>query len=154
MDPRSEKALDHAWNYFELHAQQRMSVFNFYVAIAGLIAAGIATALQEPKLYFLGVALGALLALASFVFWKLDQRVSFLLKRSETSLSELEERLIVERTAMLFATEPQHTDFETTKGNSWIRMWTYGRSFRVMFWAVGAFGLASATFATCLLVAE
>jgi hypothetical protein len=34
------KALDHAWNWFSLHAAQRMQTFNFFlVAIAFLVAA-------------------------------------------------------------------------------------------------------------------
>jgi hypothetical protein len=38
---------EYVWRYFELHAQQRMTVFNFYIAITGLLAAGIGFTLQQ-----------------------------------------------------------------------------------------------------------
>ena len=33
---------EYAWNYFELHAKQRMSLFNYFVLIAALLTAGLA----------------------------------------------------------------------------------------------------------------
>src|SRR5580704_16155126 len=51
--------LEHAWRYFALHANQRMSLFNFFLVLAGLISAGLAACLQRTGSFqLLGVALG------------------------------------------------------------------------------------------------
>src|ERR1700684_1089434 len=72
---RPDKALDHAWRYFALHAQQRISVFNFFVVLSGVLATGIGASLQAGKSMALVAAmLGALLALFSYVFYRLDGR--------------------------------------------------------------------------------
>jgi hypothetical protein len=85
-----ESALEHAWRYFELHANQRMTVFNFFLVLAGLAAAGLAAAVQgSPRFAVLGIVWGLLLALVSFVFWKLDQRASFFIKLAEAAIAEL-----------------------------------------------------------------
>jgi ABC-type amino acid transport system permease subunit len=56
--------LEHMWRYFELHANQRMTVFNFYLVLSGAIAAGLAATLQgSARLALVGIVLGALLAL-------------------------------------------------------------------------------------------
>jgi hypothetical protein len=76
--------MDHAWRYFELHASQRMSLFNFFLVLTRLVATGVATGLQGPPPFQLaGASLGFSWQSASFVFAKLDQRVSFLVKESE-----------------------------------------------------------------------
>jgi hypothetical protein len=31
-----KEMMDHAWRYFELHASQRMSLFNFFLVLAAL----------------------------------------------------------------------------------------------------------------------
>ncbi|HFK3228040.1 TPA: hypothetical protein ACGZOD_005072 [Klebsiella pneumoniae] len=72
---------EYVWRYFELHAQQRMTVFNFYIAITGLLAAGIGFTLQQGGRFALFTTLmGVFISFISFIFWKLDQRVSILIK--------------------------------------------------------------------------
>ena len=136
----SEAALEHARRYFELHASQRMSLFNFFLVLAGLFSAGLAAVLQgSENLSILGMVLGVLLSLVSFVFWKLDQRVSFFIKHAEAALSELEKRMPEER-ARLFLNEPALTSVARSTGPRWTRMWTYSRSFRVVFLTMAATG--------------
>ncbi|MFZ3153300.1 hypothetical protein [Pseudomonas sp.] len=141
-----EKSLDHAWRYFELHANQRMTVFNFFLVATGLISAGIAASLQSDKnLTLLGVFLGILLAFISFIFWKLDQRVCSLMKSAELAMASLESVFPID-TVHLFKGESALTNEACSTGNSWIRHWTYGQSFRVTFWTTGIFGASSALF--------
>ena len=139
------EAMDHAWRYFELHANQRMAVFNFFLVLAGLVAAGLAAAIQgSERLAVLGIVLGLLLALVSFVFWKLDQRVSFLMKHAEVAIAELESRLPTTKTR-LFLNELELTAKARTEGRRWARLWTYGQSFRITFWAIGVFGICGSS---------
>lgn len=136
MSTTGDKALDHAWGYFVLHANQRITVFNYFVIFAGVLCTGIAASIQStPRLAAVGVALGGLLIILSFVFWRLDQRTAFLIKHAEDLIATLEPEL-----APLLASEVQKTtDAKKSQG-----LWTYGRAFRTIFWVMGLIGLAGA----------
>lgn len=140
-DPFSwSEAREHAWNYFELHATQRISMFNFFVVASGLIATGIGASTHASGLPSLtGVFLGGLLLLLSIVFWKIDQRTSFLIKHAEQALASIETAKLAQ-SGRLFANEPG-ASLGTRKG--WGSMWTYGRALRVCFATAAAVGLSS-----------
>jgi len=141
---------EHAWRYFELHANQRMATFNFFLVASGAIAAGLATTLQgTQRVSSLGVALGILLMLVAFISWKLDQRVAFLVKHAERALSETEQAFPADAAACLFKYEPHVTAQARNRSSFLTKHWTYGRSFRFVFWVVGLFGLGGAVL-SCL----
>lgn len=130
-----QAALDHAWRYFELHSKQRMAVFNFFVVASGAALAGVGVALEHSgRFAFLGVLLGLLVALTSFVFWKLDARGSHLIKHAEDALVRLEVSL------------PDAGRVVTTEADvgSASPMWTFGRAFRCTFLVVAIAGLLAA----------
>jgi len=86
-----KEALTYGWNYFQLHATQRMSLFNYFILLASLLTTGIVTASQEKyKNEYLPVVLSFMLIVFSVVFWKLDGRVKFLLKHVEDVLKNVE----------------------------------------------------------------
>lgn len=126
-----DRSIDHAWKYFELHAQQRMTVFNFFLAIAGLIAAGIGVGLQAgEKFSGLVSLLGCFLTLVSLIFWKLDQRVSAMIKLAEGALIYLEAQGVA----------PEAAIFTNERARGSTVIWTYGRCFRFSFSVVGLVG--------------
>ena len=87
----SKAVIDHLWKYFEIHSQQRMTLFNFYIVICGVISSVIGYGIQSTKdLISLEITLCILLTSFSFLFYKLDQRTSFLIKRSEKALVNFE----------------------------------------------------------------
>ena len=134
-----QRASDHAWRYFELHAGQRMIMFNFFTVLAGLVAAGLAATMQGPSgLSVLGVLLGILLVLLSFVFWKLDQRAAFLVKHAEEAHKEIESRLMPVA-GRLFTSEP-HARKIRSEGKTFTAIWTFGRSLRAAFVAMTLVG--------------
>ena len=45
---RDDGALAHAWAYFQLHAAQRITIFNYFVVLSGILATGLAAAIQAP----------------------------------------------------------------------------------------------------------
>lgn len=138
-DEKVQRAMDHAWRYFELHAQQRMTVFNFYLAISGLIAAGVGVCLQQgTKFSVLASMLGLFLALITFIFWKLDQRVSEMIKTAESALIQVESATGTNE-MKIFSRDPQALPAGTGS-----KIWTYGRCFRVSFLTTGIIGLAFA----------
>ncbi|PHI31766.1 hypothetical protein [Budvicia aquatica] len=137
MNEEFNRANEHVWRYFELHAQQRMTVFNFYIAITGLLAAGIGFTLQQGGKYALFTSLmGIFVSFISFIFWKLDQRVSMLIKNAELALYDLESQFI--NTELRIITK----DKDNNSLNLGIRsIWTYGKCFRISFVIVGIAGL-------------
>ena len=80
-----------AWNYFALHAQQRLTTVNFYLVVATTLTAAAVASFGE-NFGFPGLRLptGLLLSLLSFVFWRLDFRNRELIEAAETALRCLE----------------------------------------------------------------
>lgn len=147
MNDDEARNLDHAWRYFSLHAEQRMTVFNFYVASAGLALTGLAWTLADGSTRWpLGAAAGVGAAALSFVFWRLDQRGSQLVKTAEDALVALEAGL---PTAAAVTT----TERSLVSNAGWGALstpWTFGRSFRLLFGVVALLGIAGALATTYL----
>lgn len=138
--------IEHVWRYFELHANQRITTFNYFLILSGAVAAGLASTLQGSQRFSsLGVVLGLILAMTSFVFWKLDQRVSFLIKHAESALREVEQSFDAD-VFQLFDMDPRESDARATTVSWWSRMWTYGKAFRIIFAMMGLLGVAGSAF--------
>jgi hypothetical protein len=137
-----ERALEHCWRYFALHSQQRITVFNFFVAASGLTLSGLAYVLATPSTpKEFGVAAGIGAMLLALIFWKLDQRAAQLIKCSEQILIASERQTMSDRQQMFAQTEalPVNTSLLPFSGT-----WSYGRSFRFLFAGVAALGLLGA----------
>jgi hypothetical protein len=115
-----------AWDYFQLHASQRLTTFNFYIVISSLLTTGLLGTFQKDyKTPFLGAGLGALLTFLSFVFWKLDERNKLLIKNAESALRHFESLVAPApgsepHVTQLFLREEWVTD-KTRCANSWRR---------------------------------
>jgi len=141
--------LEHSWRYFALHAQQRMSMFNYFVLCFGIASAGLSGCVQATGIVRrAGVGLGLALAVIAFIFWKLDARSSFLIKHAEEALKSVELDSVV-ASAHLFSTEPHFTDGLRGFLSAPIRMWTFSESFRVVFLLAGLVGIGGALLCAC-----
>lgn len=136
----------HSWEYFHLHANQRMSVFNFYLVFVGLLSAGLAKVFEEDFPFpELGMVFGFLLFLMSVVFWRLDNRTNSLIKRAEEALRQWESSIPdgdlsgLER-VRIFSREQEET--ERQKGTSW-GLLTYGQCLRAVFLVFSIVGIAA-----------
>lgn len=130
---QDEKLFEHYWKYFEIHSQQRMTVFNFYLAIVGLISAGIGFGLQQgEKFDYLVSSMSLFLMFVSFLFYKMDERVSTLIKRAENGLTLLEGQQ-KDKSKSLFHSDKLDSDLNA----SLFSPWSYGRCFRISFITVG-----------------
>ena len=82
-----------AWDFFQMQASQRLTTFNFYIALSSLLSGGLAANLKaQDGIQFVSILLGLLLVLFSFVFWKLDQRNRDLIKSAEDALKFFESK--------------------------------------------------------------
>ena len=142
MDEQAKLALKHAWDHFSVHAGQRISVFNFFVATAGLLVTGIGYTLQAShELWPLGTAAGLLLVVLAFVFRKLDGRVSAIFKSSEAVIVDAEALLISDPKLRAVSRERQ---LSAVVNRGVFGEWTYGRSFRFIFILMSCVGLVGA----------
>jgi hypothetical protein len=91
-------ALYYAWDHFAYHAGQRQTVFNYFVLLIGGCVAGYSATMGQSgtEYTYFRIFLGVVLALASLVFWRLDQRNARLVKVSEEALKDLEAQIAKE----------------------------------------------------------
>ena len=143
----------YAWDYFELHANQRMSSFKFFITLAVFMATSLGASLVQ-KLYFVGTLLGALLVVVAFVFGKLDERVRTLIKNSELALKNLEGSFTNSDAQQpcelqLFRFEELTTKKERQGRRFRLRFWktylSYRQCFSIVFWLFGCIGLLGMT---------
>lgn len=80
---------DYAWSWFEYHAGQRMNVFRFFFLFVGILAAGAATLYGRGDL-LAAAFISFLIAVFSYLFWRLDIRSADLIKIAERHLSASE----------------------------------------------------------------
>jgi hypothetical protein len=87
----AKRAHDHAWNWFALHAAQRMQTFNFFLVATAFLVAGYASLLEKHR----GAAAGIALLGAWIAFWfsRLDMRNRQFVKAAERALVALESQL-------------------------------------------------------------
>lgn len=88
-----DSAREYAWKWFEYHANQRQSVFRFYIVIVGASSAVYVAFMSSDELRPLVFLLGIPFSILSFLFWRLDVRGAALVKLSEYYLEKEEVRL-------------------------------------------------------------
>src|SRR5262245_44683060 len=90
-DDVAKQAREHAWNWFALHATQRMQAFNFFVVATTFLIAAYASLLKEkPAAATVLAFVGAWLA---FWFNRLDARSRQLVEAGEDALRVSQARL-------------------------------------------------------------
>jgi hypothetical protein len=90
-DEIAKQAREHAWNWFALHANQRMQAFNFFVVATAFLIAAYASLLEEkPAAAAVLAFVGAWLA---YWFNRLDARTRQLVEAGEDALRVSQARL-------------------------------------------------------------
>jgi hypothetical protein len=134
---------DHAWDYFELHAEQRLKTFHFYILLeTGLVGALLVAArLGSPEPRFL-LMVGIAMVFFSFVFWKLDFRTKAMIKMSEEALKLYERRKFGTDQEMVkstpFTNDPQA---QGLVGISPLGTLSYSKCFGAVFIAFAVLGV-------------
>lgn len=137
-----DKELEHLWKYFEIHSTQRMSLINYYFFISGAMLSGLGVALQSSNNRFaiLGCLISILVILTTFVFWKLDQRTSYLIKFVEKRLVEYEKKFITHKELRIFAQEELSHQLDNVYKNCLTKNYTYGYMYRFLFTVMAVVG--------------
>lgn len=154
---------EYAWNYFKVHAQQRMSLFNFFVVFSSIVTTCLIGTFQERiQAHLVGAGLGVLVVFVSFVFWKLDKRVGFLIKHAEIALKWIEEKFPPEncdsKTHIMQLFMLEETRTESERSAPWYAPWrrhlTYSSCFGLAFLAFGLIGLVGTVISFVLWLSE
>jgi hypothetical protein len=89
-----EQAVRHSWDWFALHANQRMQGVNFFLVAAAFLTAAYGSAIQYAHpVVATGVA--ALGVLFSGVFYAFEVRVRELIKTGERALGQAQHKLAI-----------------------------------------------------------
>ena len=89
--PEADPGLDHAWNWFQYHAAQRLTAFNFFLVLVGFLLVTYAQAVHYGWTQ-VGCAIGILGALVALAFWALDVRNEELILCGWTALSTMSDQ--------------------------------------------------------------
>jgi len=122
-------ALEHAWEWFSLHARQRMqSLYYFLIAAAFLFGALTHASNTDNPTLALGVSLlgGGI----SFIFYRLENRVRSLLHLAEDALKPLENELAE-------LTHVSHIELVSRAGSVLPGSWVYSKIFRFLYASTG-----------------
>ncbi len=122
-----ELALEHAWKWFEYHANQRMTMIRFYLTAAGGLAAGFGFLLSAHE-NIMSAFISIIGVFTSISFKNLDRRVSDLVKIGEEALKPQQSRF--GRELKLAAFEICRIAGEKPKE---AYFYTYGQNFRLLF---------------------
>jgi cbb3-type cytochrome oxidase subunit 3 len=125
-----------AWDYFDAHASQRMSIFNFYIALSSITATTYAAAWKaDSNLQSARGLLAFLLLLFSFVFWKFDQRNKALIKNAERALMAFEAADSGDQILKVFTQEHIETTRKRAemKGLQRLQVWKWALSYSDCF---------------------
>jgi hypothetical protein len=145
-----------AWNYFQMHAAQRLTTFNFYLALSTALTAAIFVTFQEDyQVPSVGMILSLLLVLFSFVFWKLDSRNRELISFAEEALRYFEGKANLSdedgkpHRAKLFTREARVTEDAKQAHAHPYRFWEWRYSYTTCLRAV-ILAFSVAGLATCI----
>jgi hypothetical protein len=149
-----------AWDFFQVQAAQRLTTFNFYIALSSLMSGGLALSLKpDTASPFLTAIIGGLITILSLVFWKLDERNRHLIKSAEETLKFFEQETPYRdeptgrpHVAKRFLREAFDTE-ERKKGRSlkfWQNDYSYADCFRAVFLAFALVGTTSFVYAILL----
>lgn len=82
-----QAALEYGFKWFEFHAQQRTTTFNYYLIIYSGLAAAVSFLLKE-KFQLGSIVMSIIMIGVSVLFWQLDVRNRQLIEIGETILSD------------------------------------------------------------------
>jgi hypothetical protein len=142
----------YAWDYFAVHAAQRLTTFQFYITLCTALVGGYLVLIANKDTRSIAWVIGVLLMLLSHVFYKLDVRTRELIKNAERALDRLD-------AAQNLPEEPDGSpnrlrviavdDFACASAKKQILFgrYSYSKCFRVVFVCFGIIGVFASIYA-------
>ncbi|QDH73312.1 hypothetical protein [Brevundimonas sp. M20] len=90
----TDEAAKHAWDWFALHAAQRMQNINFFIVLQTALLAAAGLAIKE-QLVLMAILAGTGVVFLTFIFYKLERRVRKLVKIGENALRYEQKRISI-----------------------------------------------------------
>lgn len=79
------------WKYFAHHGNQRLTHINFFTVLSSaLIILQFTIINSQDGICYIPAAIGVIQCIIAFVFYKIDDRTMFLVKRAEEAMKEIE----------------------------------------------------------------
>lgn len=135
---RSNDALKYSWDWFSLHATQRLQAVNFFVVGISFVTTAYVTA-SSKQFHILAVMICLMGAGIGYVFYKLEERVRELIQHGEKALEKCEDNLanstgLVETRISKLAKEPKSG------------IWPYSLTFKRLYLGASIFFIAAAIY--------
>lgn len=135
------------WDYFVVHANQRIQILNFYIVLETFFITGLLTLFQlDGNLTAFRLILSVSIIFFSIIFFALDKRTKEMIKFSEEAIKTLEQKYVLKYGSeiMIFSKEQEKTLFE--RRWSWFakKFLSYSKLFKMIylfFTIIGIFGM-------------
>lgn len=100
---------DYGWKWFDFHAKQRTTMFNFFVIFAGFIFAAVAqiSKTNDPRMMLLAFGISLFGVVVSLIFLGLDHRNARLVGIGEIYLRYFEANFFIPTKANYFKRDPK-----------------------------------------------
>ncbi len=152
----------YVWNYFQLHASQRLITFNYYIIISTAIIAGYIVTVGMNSIPMLAMLLGFTIGLLSFIFWKLDVRNKQMIKNAEEALKYLEALTYTPgntkeaNVLKIFTYEEEQTNMIKKSKSYWLwkNHYSYSKCFNIVFVVFGILGLLGTVYAILITIID
>ncbi len=95
MSDSEAKARSYAWDWFTLHASQRLQLVNFWLVAVAFLASAFVQA-RANHLYIVAFGVSVIGAISSLAFMRLDVRTGQLIQVAETALEYFERSFVAD----------------------------------------------------------
>lgn len=131
------------WNYFSLHANQRMQLLHFYILLETFVITGFLTFFQlSGDFKAIRVLLSGSIIFFSLVFKGLDVRAKEMIKYSENAIRYIEKKYILKYNGdiMIFCIEEEETAH--ARRENWLtrNFLSYSKLFNCIYFFFTAIG--------------
>ncbi|RNC84580.1 MAG: hypothetical protein ED557_06265 [Balneola sp.] len=92
-DDQRKELRDYAWNYFMVHANQRMSLLRFFLIVTSIFFAVYIGLKNSENSSFNAGLVPLVQSIITFIFWRLERRTRELIKVGEDSLKKLDDEI-------------------------------------------------------------
>ncbi len=144
------------WDYFAIHANQRIQILNFYIVLETFFITGLLTLFQlDGELTLFRLVISIAIIFFSLIFYALDTRTKTMIKYSEDALKAIEQKNVTKYGAdiMIFSIEQEKTVFE--RRWSWFarKCLSYSKLFLltfIFFTIIGLLGVCLEIYNMCI----